>query len=118
MKIINNKAHGVLDYVTVIAFALIPTVFGLAGVPAYLSYALAVVHFLMTIMTNFEFGLVKAIPLKLHKWVEMAVGPVLLVISWVLGFSDDIKARSIFMAAGVVIILVGQLSEYKNPYYK
>ena len=114
MKVINNKMHGVLDYVTVLCFFASPSIFGLAGIPAYLSYALAVVHLLMTVLTNFEFGVAKIIPLKLHKYVEMVVGPVLLVISWVLGFSDDVKARSIFMVAGVVIILVGLLSQYKS----
>jgi hypothetical protein len=114
MKIICNKSHGVLDYVTVAAFALIPTVFGLVGVPAYLSYILAGVHFLMTILTKFQFGIVKVLPLKFHKWVEMAVGPILLVISWVLGFSDDVKARTVFMVAGLVIILVGFLSQYNE----
>jgi hypothetical protein len=114
MKLINNKVHGVLDYVTVVAFASIPSIFGLTGVPAYLSYTLAVVHLLMTLLTSFEFGAVRIIPLKVHKIVEMIVGPVLLVISWVLGFSDDIKARTVFIVAGVVIILVGQFSQYKS----
>jgi hypothetical protein len=113
MKFINNKMHGVLDFVTVIAFALIPTIFGLAGIPAYLSYALAVIHLLMTLITNFEFGVLKAIPLKFHKFVEMAVGPVLIVIPWILGFSNDMKSRWVFIALGIVIILVGQFSEYK-----
>jgi hypothetical protein len=115
MKILCNKTHGILDYVTVIAFALIPTVFGLTGIPMALSYTLAIVHFLMTALTRFEFGMIKVLPLKFHKWVEMIVGPVLLVISWVLGFSDDVKARTVFMVAGVVIILVGLFSQYNEP---
>jgi hypothetical protein len=31
MKILSASAHGVLDYVTVILFALAPTLFGLTG---------------------------------------------------------------------------------------
>jgi len=114
MKFIDNKIHGFLDYITVIAFAAIPTVLGLEGIPAYLSYTLAGVHFLMTILTNFELGIVKIIPLKVHAWVETAVGPVLIVIPWVLGFSGDMKASITFIAAGIVIILVGRLSQYKT----
>jgi hypothetical protein len=114
MKFIDNKLHGVLDYVTVIAFALIPTVFGLTGIPAYLSYVLAVVHFLMTVFTRFEFGIVKALPLKFHKLVETAVGPILVVIPWILGFSDDVTARFVYIAMGVVIILVGVFSKYRG----
>jgi hypothetical protein len=115
MKFINNKVHGFLDYLTVTAFVAIPSSLGLEGIPAYLSYTLACVHFLMTALTKFEFGIVKVLPLKLHKWVELAVGPTLVVIPWVLGFAGDIEARAVFMAAGVVIILVGQFSQYKSP---
>jgi hypothetical protein len=114
MKFINNKVHGFLDYITVVVFVAIPSIFRLEGIPEYLSYALAFVHLWMTALTNFEFGIVKVLPLKLHKWVELAVGPTLVVIPWVLGFAGDIKARAVFMAAGVVIILVGQLSQYKS----
>jgi hypothetical protein len=32
-----------------------------------------------------------------------------------LGFSDDMKARTVFMVAGVVIIFVGLLSQYNTP---
>jgi hypothetical protein len=57
---------------------------------------------------------VKVLPLKLHKWVELAVGPILVVIPWVFGFAGDIRSRTVFMIAGFVIILVGQLSQYKS----
>ena len=72
------------------------------------------VHFCMTALTNFEFGIVKVLPLKLHKYIELAVGPTLVVIPWVLGFAGDIRGRAVFMIAGFVIILVGQLSQYKS----
>ena len=112
MKIISIKAHGILDYVTVIAFALIPTVFGITGVPMYLSYALAVVHFLMSILTNYPLSIAKIIPIRIHKIVESIVGPVLVVIPWGLGFSADLIARYVFIGAGLVIIAVGLLTEY------
>jgi hypothetical protein len=68
----------------------------------------------MTALTNFELGIVKVLHLKLHKWIELAVGPILVVIPWVLGFAGDIRGRAIFMTAGFVIVLVGQLSQYKS----
>jgi hypothetical protein len=114
MKLLNNKAHGVLDYVTVIAFASLPSFIGLRGVPAYLSYALAAVHLLMTVMTRFELGIFKKIPVKFHKFVELAVGPLLLVLPWIFGFSEDALARVTFIAMGLVIIVVGQSSRYTD----
>ena len=47
---------------------------------------LAFMHFYVTTLTNFEFGNVKALSLKLHKWVALAVGPTLAAIPWSLGF--------------------------------
>ncbi len=69
MKIISIKNHGFLDYITVLAFALIPTFFGFEGITAYLSYALAAIHLLMTLLTAFPLSMAKVIPVKLHKLV-------------------------------------------------
>jgi hypothetical protein len=44
LKIISDEIHAALDYVTVVVFALAPTVIGLAGLAAIISYVLAVVH--------------------------------------------------------------------------
>ena len=112
MKILTLKIHGVLDYVTVLAFLVIPTVFGLSGTPAYLSYALAAVHLLMTLLTKFPLGVLRVVPVTLHKIVEAIVGPVLIVIPWILRFSTDLTARNVFIGAGVVILLVGALTNY------
>ena len=112
MKIISIKNHGYLDYVTVLAFALIPTVFGFGGTPAYLSYILAVVHLTMTLLTDFPLGAIKIIPVKLHKLVETIVGPVLIVLPWVLGFSENVIARYVYVIMGLVIIAIVLLTDY------
>jgi hypothetical protein len=118
MKIIFIKVNGVLDYVTVLAFALIPSLFGLSGVPMYLSYLLAAVHFLMSVLTNYPLSVLKVIPVKLHKIVESIVGPVLVIIPWVLGFAADLTARWVFVGAGIVIIAVGLLTKYEDAQHQ
>jgi hypothetical protein len=112
MKIISIKNHGYLDYITVFAFALIPTFFGFEGIPAYLSYALAAIHLLMTLLTAFPLGALKIIPVKLHKLVEIIVGPVLILAPWLLGFSENLTARFVYIAMGLIIIAVGLLTDY------
>jgi hypothetical protein len=121
LKIISVKVHGLLDYATVAIFALIPSVFGLSGIPAYLSYALSGIHLLMTVLTDFPLGIVKVIPVKIHKFVETAVGPLLIGAPWILGFADNFTARWVYILVGAVIIAVGLLTDYyshtatKNP---
>lgn len=111
-KVLDNKIHGFLDYLTVLAFAAIPTFFGLKGLPANLSYLLAIIHFLMTILTNFEVGLFKVLPLRIHKFVEVLVGPGLMVSPWVFGFSHYTTARHVYIGAGIAINLISWISRY------
>jgi hypothetical protein len=114
MKILNSQAHGYLDYFTVILFAAAPTVLGLTGIPAMLAYALAVIHLVMTFVTDFPLGVIKLSSFTIHGWVERVVGPVLIIVPFVLGFSTNVVARNFYMAIGVVIVLVGLITDYKG----
>lgn len=113
MKIISDQMHGVLDYVTVIIFALAPSVLGFAGVAAVVSYALAIIHLAMTLATNMPLGVVKLVPMKLHSIVELVVGPVLLV-GGLLAPTLTTASRTFFVVMGVVIFAVWLLSSYSS----
>ncbi|MGH8607448.1 MAG: hypothetical protein ACREX9_08520 [Gammaproteobacteria bacterium] len=104
--------HGYLDYVTVVVFLLAPTLIGLTGFPAQLAYALAGIHLVMTLVTDFPLGAVKLIPFTIHGWIERAVGPLLVLVSLIPGFATDTAAQVFYLVIGVVIILVGLLTDY------
>ena len=110
MKIISSEAHAALDYLTVVIFALAPTVIGLSGAAAVISYVLAVVHLSMTLVTDMPFSLVKIVPIKLHAVVELVVGPVLVIGGLLLEFPTP--ARTFFVVMGVIIFAVWLLSNY------
>jgi hypothetical protein len=114
VKIFTPLTHGYLDYVTVLLFLAAPTLLGLSGAPATLAYALAIIHLVMTLFTDFPLGLFKLIPFTMHGWVERVVGPLLVVVPFLLGFSADSTARNFYMVIGVVIILVGLLTDYRG----
>jgi hypothetical protein len=111
MKIISDRIHGILDYVTVAVFALVPSVLGLTGTAALISYALAVIHLAMTALTDMPLGIVRIIPLKLHALVELVVGPVLVVGALVLPMLFA-GGQAFFVVAGVAIFAVWLLSNY------
>jgi len=114
MKVISDTAHGVLDYLTVAIFALAPSILGLTGFAALLSYALAAIHLVMTLLTNMPLGVLKIIPMRLHALVEMLVGPVLVVAALVLPTILGDK-REFFLVMGLVILSVWLLSSYGRP---
>ena len=114
MKIIAPRVHGYLDYVTVVVFLLAPTLLGLTGFPAQLAYALAGIHLAMTLVTDFPLGVVKLIPFSIHGWIERIVGPLLVVVSFIPGFATNTAAQMFYLGIGVVIILVGLLTDYQG----
>jgi hypothetical protein len=114
MKIISDTTHGILDYVTVALFALAPTVLGLTGTAALISYALAGIHLTMTVLTDMPLGVIKLIPMKLHAIVEMLVGPVLVVGALALPMLFA-GGQAFFIIAGMVIFTVWLLSNYGPP---
>jgi hypothetical protein len=110
MRLIPPTLHRVLDFVTVIAFAAAPSALGLTGVPALVSYALASVHLVLTLLTRFSPGGGQPLALKIHGIVEMLVGPVLFVAPFALGWEGI--AKTFYLAAGAVIVAVWALSDY------
>jgi hypothetical protein len=113
MRFLNPKIHGVLDYVVVLAFLAAPKLVGLAGLAAYLSYALAAVHLAVTLLTDFPLGALRLIPFPIHGWIELAVGPTLVAAPWVLGFAAGSHARVFYVAAGIAIFLTWCVTDYR-----
>lgn len=110
MRFITPQVHKVLDYVTIVAFALSPTVVGLAGLAATIAYALAVVHLAVTVGTRFPGAAPRPLSFRAHGALEAVVGVVLLLLPFVLGWTG--RARVFYLAAGVVILIVSFVSSY------
>ena len=74
---LNSRIHGIIDYGVVIFLWLSPTFFGLPQITALFTYILGGVHLALTILTDFEMGLLKIVPLKVHGWIELIVSIIL-----------------------------------------
>jgi hypothetical protein len=112
MKIISPHGHGYLDYVTVVLFLVAPALIGLTGMAGTFAYTLAGIHLAMTLITDFPLGAAKLLPFTIHGWVERVVGPVLILLPFGLGFGAP--ARSFYLVIGIVIVLVGLLTDYRR----
>ena len=112
MKILSLNQHGYLDYLTVVIFLLSPSLIGLTGLAGTIAYLLAAIHLAMTLITDFPLGVIKKLPFSIHGWVERVVGPVLVVLPFVFGF--DGAAKVFYLVIGIVILLVGLLTDYQQ----
>jgi len=114
MRFLDARIHGVIDIVVVVIFLLAPAVFGLGGSPAAISYALAVVHLVMTLLTDFPMGIRKVIPFFVHGIIELAVGVFLVILPTIEGYAPGSPARRFYVTMAVVIFLVWLLTDYRR----
>ena len=112
MRILSPRVHGILDLVVVAIFLLAPALVGLGGGPAAISYALAAIHLLMTLLTDFPLGVRKAIPFVVHGIVELVVGVFLLILPSFAGYSPGSPARRFYLFMGGAILVVWALTAY------
>ncbi|WP_258192867.1 hypothetical protein [Nitrosomonas oligotropha] len=68
---------------------------------------------IVTLASDFPFGVVKLIPFTVHGWIERMVGPLLVAMPFILNFSDEEVARNFYIAIGIVIIVIGMLTDYR-----
>lgn len=112
MNVIPPSVHRALDLVTVAIFALAPIFLRLNGPAAMLSYALAAIHLLLTLLTRFPDMRNRPVPLRIHGAVELVVGIVLLLLPWIVGWTGN--ARPFYTTIGVIILVVWALSKYDH----
>lgn len=114
MKILSPRIYGYLDYAVVVWFLAAPTLFGLTGIAANISYALAIIHLGLTVLTAFPLGVIKVIPLQSHGVIEFVVSFALIVLPWVLEFASVASARNFYIASGIGIFIVWLITRYQN----
>jgi hypothetical protein len=114
MKFISPKVHGIIDILVVLFLLASPSLFDFTGMLATFTYALAVVHLLLTLTTDYSIGIVKLIPLSIHGAIEFIVGVVLIVLAYTL-FKGEDNGKLFYIVFGTVVLLTWLVSDYKNP---
>ena len=114
MRVIGIWSHGVIDYLMVIILAIAPSVAGFTGQQATICYVLALLHFLLTIITRFPLGVVKVLSFTLHGSLEFIIGLLLIILPWLAGFSAGLNSRNFFVAIGVLILVIWAMTDYRN----
>ncbi len=114
MKFIDSKIHGFLDYVVVAFLLASPHLFNLPVTTSIFTYILAGIHFILTILTNFELGLFKLVPFEIHGTIEVVVSLLLVVTAFVLGVVDNEIARNFYLIVAAVVFLTWKFTNYNS----
>ncbi len=111
---INSNLHGLIDYAVVLFLLVSPKLFGLPTVTADITYALAIIHFTLTIFTKYEAGYIKLIPYKIHGIIELVVSVALIGIAFYLGNMEGMLARNFYIGFSAAVFVTWALTDYKR----
>ena len=114
MKIISSKMHGVIDYLFIAFVLASPSIFNMEGALATITYILGAVHLTVTILTDFELGLIKVIPFKIHGLLEVVVTITLAILAFWFYSNGYETGFYYYMALAIAIILVFILTDFKT----
>jgi hypothetical protein len=118
MKILTSKAHGFIDYVTVVFLVLSPSLFHMSSPAKQITYTLAFVHLCLTLLTRFELGVFRVIPLWLHGVIELCVSLALITATLFLITWNDKTSFYFYTSFSVLLFIVWLISDYAFPAVK
>jgi hypothetical protein len=113
MKFLNPKIHAYLDYALAIALALSPMLFEFIGTARILCYALAAAILVLSLLTRYPLGVIRAIPFKIHGYIELAAGLFTLAAPWIFNFEGIDLARNLFIGVGVLVVALFVVTDYE-----
>ena len=111
---LNSKIHGLIDYLVVIFLFLSPKLFHLPEITEFFTYILAGIHLTLTVLTNFELGLIKIIPLKIHGLIELIVSITLFGAAFYFGSIEGNIARNFYICFAIAVFLTWLITDYKK----
>ena len=92
MRFVNTRMHGFADYLVGIILILAPYILGFAdgSVAQWVPQILGAAAIIYSLLTDYELGVVRVIPMPLHLGLDFASGLLLLASPWLFGFVDRI----------------------------
>ena len=111
MKIISPKLHAYIDYVMAAVLILFHWIFGyeLNEADSWIPMLTGVTFLTYSILTRFRHEHFGIISLKTHLILDVLIGLTLIVVPWVVGFSEKLPYLQTIL--GVIIILVAVMTK-------
>lgn len=113
--LIGVRLHGWLDDLVVLIYLVGAFGLGLVGVAFAIALGGAIVHFVLTRLTDYPQGTFKLIPFRVHAFIELAEGMAVLAASLAFAADRPLAQRLFLGAMGVSQLGAFALSDYRSP---
>lgn len=111
MRFISTKVHGVLDYIVGLLLIAAPWIFNFDNGSAaqWIPVGVGAVVLIMSLMTNYEAGAMKLVPVRVHLTLDVIAGIFLAASPWLFRFSNEVSAPHVIV--GLLLIFSGLFTE-------
>lgn len=112
MRFIPTRVHGVMDYIVGALLIASPWLFGFAagGAETWVPVVLGAMTLVMSLMTDYELGLVPKIGVRMHLNMDLISGILLAASPWLFGFADYIWAPHLIFGLLEIIVSLTTLT--------
>lgn len=116
MRFIPTRVHGVLDYLVGLVLIVAPWVlnFDRGGAETWVPVILGVGAILYSLVTNYELGMVKKLPMKTHLTLDVLSGVLLAASPWLFNFDEYVYLPHLIF--GIVEIMAGLMTKTHPEY--
>ena len=104
--------HGLIDYGSSALIGCYPVLFDLQNTYALVCWVLAGGYFVVALLTNMPLGFINLIPYPIHGKLELVSSFAFIASPWLFGFAHNATARNLFMATGLLFLLVYFLTDW------
>ena len=111
-KPITPRAHGMLDYATAGATAVLSRALGFSPPAARTASLWAAGYSALSALTNYPLALKRAVPFRAHGAMDAMMAPLIPALPWLLGFARDRRARNFFLGLAAVTVVVTALTDW------
>ena len=103
---IPTRGHGIIDYIVGVLLVLAPFVLGFADGTAaqWVPIVLGIGALLYSLLTDYEVGMVRAIPMPVHLGLDVASGLLLAASPWLFGFADRVWVPHVVVGVMEIVI--------------
>lgn len=111
MRFIPTKVHGALDYIVGLLLIAAPWIFNFndGSAAQWVPVIIGVMVILMSLMTNYEAGAMRAISMSTHLTMDVIAGIFLAASPWLFGFADQVYWPHLIV--GLFSIFAGLMTE-------
>jgi len=117
MRFIPTRVHGVLDYLTAGVLIAAPSMLGFRkhGMQTWLPVALGVGTIGYSLLTDYELGLFKIIPMPMHLVLDAANGALLAASPWLFGFAEEVSAPNLGLGLFEIVVTASSQTAPARP---